>query len=548
VTEISEVAGPSVRTALSERRGALGLPRLVLAVISSYLVVIITRQSWHLFRAVHPGATIAWLDSFLHALTVLLSLVIGGLAVARSRAPRRSCSASPVPQLLLALAVFPLPYVLSAVTYLILVAHGGHPYRVPNPVPHSVALSVALSVLDELALIAAAVGTASLLLNAAGRHLGDLGFGLSRRGGDTDVRLDAHRSVLVFVYGFGAPLVVVNNLLTLLPLPKSPPPAVHPTPAAFTAYAVAAAVSAGLCEEVVVLGFLVSQLERAGSRPAAVVAIAVLVRVSFHAYYGVFTLAFATWAVVLVLLYQRFRPRRLAPFIGAHVLWDLQGLLVAVLGNTALVVTLPALLGALALAWQLGKPRFLDCESWLVSAPPGGTWPASQLALLLPDLVAASAAALRTGPTSPVLLAAVTTAPDGQIALYVVSGRTRSTYRQRRELRLAARGERRQGCRQAARRAMRRIGPSHLLNWLWLVWHPTVPAKNIQTILAVVGNVVTSAQLAPPVAARRIRNWGRTALIGAADRVVTNDGVATWQAAQLTNPYDAGEWPSRNSS
>jgi membrane protease YdiL (CAAX protease family) len=56
-----------------------------------------------------------------------------------------------------------------------------------------------------------------------------------------------------------------------------------------TVYLLVAAVGgilAGVVEEVVVLGYLVHGLEQLGWRAAQVVAAAVLVRLSFHLYYG----------------------------------------------------------------------------------------------------------------------------------------------------------------------------------------------------------------------------------------------------------------------
>ena len=46
------------------------------------------------------------------------------------------------------------------------------------------------------------------------------------------------------------------------------------------------AVTAGVVEEIVVLGFLVRRLEQGGHSPAVVVTVAVVVRISYHLYYG----------------------------------------------------------------------------------------------------------------------------------------------------------------------------------------------------------------------------------------------------------------------
>jgi len=84
-----------------------------------------------------------------------------------------------------------------------------------------------------------------------------------------------------------------------------------------------AAVSAGVVEEIVVLGYLVHRLEQRGWSGWRLVAVATAVRGSFHLYYGFTVLGFLGWAALSVTLYRR--RRRLLPFIVLHALWDAQG-------------------------------------------------------------------------------------------------------------------------------------------------------------------------------------------------------------------------------
>ena len=79
------------------------------------------------------------------------------------------------------------------------------------------------------------------------------------------------------------------------------------TRAGLTVYQVFASAQAAIVEEVVVLGYLVRRLEQRNFNVPAIVAIAVLVRVSYHLYYGWNAVPIACWALVTVLVYLRIR-------------------------------------------------------------------------------------------------------------------------------------------------------------------------------------------------------------------------------------------------
>ncbi len=379
----------------------------------------------------------------------------------------------------------------------------------------------------QLSLVAAAVGTVCLLLHATGGQLSDLGFGGAEN--RRDLRLDARRTMFVFMFGFGAQIVVVR-LLGLLPLPTTPPPALRPVSALFAIYGVAAALAAGLCEEVVVLGFLVGQLERARWRPAAVASAAVLVRMSFHVYYGAAVVSFGVWAAVWVVLYQRYRPRRLWPFIAAHALWDVQAFVVGIFGAVAVLGTAPMLVAVVSIGMRVGAFRFLQCQGWLLTARPEAPWPAGCLADLLPELRAAIAAALTPALVQPAVLVAATTAPGGAPALYVVVGQMRLTRHQRR-------------ARRKTKKMSRQARAAPWRDRLWLLCHPAASVGSTPALLAAVTRLTCSAELDPPAVTRRVSIWRRAALVAAAERVVTS-AEAPWQAAQLASPYDAGDWPA----
>lgn len=91
-------------------------------------------------------------------------------------------------------------------------------------------------------------------------------------------------------------------------------------PARFAAYC-ARSISAGVLEEVVVLGYLVRRLQQRRTPVAAIVMIDVAVRLSYHIYYGPGIIPIALWAIVCVLVYLRIQ--RLLPFIIAHAAYDI---------------------------------------------------------------------------------------------------------------------------------------------------------------------------------------------------------------------------------
>jgi hypothetical protein len=80
----------------------------------------------------------------------------------------------------------------------------------------------------------------------------------------------------------------------------------------------------------------------------------VLVRVSYHLYYGAGVLPILAWAIVSVLLYRHYR--RLLPFIVVHVLWDTTTLLAAFYGTKVILVSglilLPTTITFTAVWWN----------------------------------------------------------------------------------------------------------------------------------------------------------------------------------------------------
>jgi membrane protease YdiL (CAAX protease family) len=77
----------------------------------------------------------------------------------------------------------------------------------------------------------------------------------------------------------------------------------------------------GILEEVVVVGYLLSRLQKLGVHPAAAIAISAVIRGSYHLYQGIGAFfGNAAMGVIFGLFYYRYR--RIAPLIIAHTLID----------------------------------------------------------------------------------------------------------------------------------------------------------------------------------------------------------------------------------
>jgi membrane protease YdiL (CAAX protease family) len=90
--------------------------------------------------------------------------------------------------------------------------------------------------------------------------------------------------------------------------------------ASYLIYTLAASVTAGIVEEVVVLAFVVTTLRQAARPLPEIVLVAALLRCSYHDYYGLGVIGIAVWATVFVWLFLR--AGSVLPLIVVHVLWD----------------------------------------------------------------------------------------------------------------------------------------------------------------------------------------------------------------------------------
>jgi uncharacterized protein len=90
--------------------------------------------------------------------------------------------------------------------------------------------------------------------------------------------------------------------------------------AAYLMYAMAASLTAGVVEETVVLAFVVTTLRQAGRPLPEILLVAVLLRCSYHDYYGLGVIGIAVWAAVFAWLFLR--SGSVLPLIIVHAAWD----------------------------------------------------------------------------------------------------------------------------------------------------------------------------------------------------------------------------------
>jgi hypothetical protein len=219
-------------------------------------------------------------------------------------------------ELLLVLGIFPLGSICAAIVDLI------ERIQTKSPVPsHQLPgvngqwLAAGLGIVEQFSFLAAA-GMVCYLLIRSGEGVGAINLGQRR------LRIDLSLLLPVFLVVQWVPQTLGTHILAWTHLQGFfLYPAAYPIQAGpLTVIQVAASVTAGIVEEVVVLGYLVRRLEQRGYDVSAVVAIAVAVRVSYHLYYGWNVVPIALWALVSVLVYLRIR--RLLPFILCHIAWD----------------------------------------------------------------------------------------------------------------------------------------------------------------------------------------------------------------------------------
>lgn len=131
----------------------------------------------------------------------------------------------------------------------------------------------------------------------------------------------AGRLVRILAWAILAQLVggVINALLQTGHLPTSKPTAAQ------LVFAVTDSIQAGVVEEFVVLAFVVVTLRQAGRPLWEIVVVGLVLRGSYHIYYGPGVVGILVWAALFLWIYLR--TQALVPLILTHVAWDAVGFL-----------------------------------------------------------------------------------------------------------------------------------------------------------------------------------------------------------------------------
>ena len=186
------------------------------------------------------------------------------------------------------------------------------------------------------ALLQSALAVVLVLLLGARRGVSWRALGLSvpRR---ADGRFAGGRSLRILAWATAAQIAggIVNAILQTGHLPTTKPSAPE------LVFAVTASVQAGVVEEFVVLAFLVVTLRQARRPLWEIVLVALVLRGSYHIYYGPGVAGILIWAGLFVWIYLR--TQALLPLIVAHTVWDAVGFLSQRWGAVAGVALLVAL-------------------------------------------------------------------------------------------------------------------------------------------------------------------------------------------------------------
>jgi membrane protease YdiL (CAAX protease family) len=171
------------------------------------------------------------------------------------------------------------------------------------------------AILSELGTCVLAVLVTVLLSARRGVRPQWLGFCWPRK---RDGRPGAAQTLRIGVWAISALLVggAVTSALSMGH--KLGQPAHQDT--SYVIFTVVASLTAGIVEETVVLAFVVTTLRQARRPLAEIVLVAVLLRCSYHDYYGLGVLGIAIWAAVFIWLFLR--TGSVLPLIVVHVLWD----------------------------------------------------------------------------------------------------------------------------------------------------------------------------------------------------------------------------------
>jgi membrane protease YdiL (CAAX protease family) len=222
------------------------------------------------------------------------------------------------------------------------------------------------AILSELGTCVLAVLVTVLLSGRRGISPGWLGFGWPR---NRDGRPGAGQSLRIAVWAISA-LLAGGAVTGILAMGNKLGQPAHQD-ASYMIFTVVASLTAGIVEETVVLAFVVTTLRQARRPLPEIVLVAVLLRCSYHDYYGLGVLGIAIWAAVFVWLFLR--TGSVLPLIVVHFLWDTT----VFLGQHWHVVQIASAYAWLILLLAAGLSWLLDLKARHPGPPGGSPWAAS---------------------------------------------------------------------------------------------------------------------------------------------------------------------------
>jgi hypothetical protein len=190
--------------------------------------------------------------------------------------------------------------------------------RYRNPLTNGSWSDYAPAFVDSLAQTGLAIAVVLLLSSRRGVTPGVLGLRLPRR---DDGHFAAGQATRILAWAIFAEVLggIINGLLQTGHLPTSRPNAPE------LIFAMGTSIQAGIVEELVVLAFAVVTLRQAG-RPLWEVTVVVLVlRGSYHIYYGPGVLGILVWAALFYWIYLR--TGNIIILMVSHAGWDVVGFL-----------------------------------------------------------------------------------------------------------------------------------------------------------------------------------------------------------------------------
>jgi membrane protease YdiL (CAAX protease family) len=220
---------------------------------------------------------------------------------------------------------FLLPAVTNAVVALAQHVNGvGTVTRFPVILQHNPVGNLIIGIFAYLP-VAAVVPLALVLLIRTGQSPRSLGLGWP------SFRRDIWPGLGLAAAAYGSEFVLLIPLAPLIANHKSlfSQTAVGHVPAYYVVYGIAIAATTAVAEEVLVSGYLLTRLEQLGWSPRRAFALSLLLRTSYHVYYGVGFILTVPFGYFVTRSFQKHR--KLNRPIAAHFLFDAVLITIAVL-------------------------------------------------------------------------------------------------------------------------------------------------------------------------------------------------------------------------